>query len=463
MNSISILFRKNQTKTEMVKILFFLVTTSFLSIPVTLKAQNKIWSVDDCIRFALEKNIQIQKALVSNDINELNLEFARSAWYPSLSGSVRQNFDWNNQINTTTGSTVFKGSNGTNVSVNSGMTLYNGNKIRNTVKRSETELEADRYNTEVIKENVSLNVLNAYLQVLFAEEQVKNSNNQIASTQEQLNLAGERLKLGAIANSDYLQVKSQLATEKQTRATAQSQLAINKITLMQLMELPEVNDFAIEHPNLDSLINQKRLPDPKEVYETALGIKPEVKNAELNKESSKISVEIAKAGFYPDVSMNAGISTLYTSNATGSSAGYQLKNNISPAIGLTASIPIYLNKQVRTNVAIAKKNTNSAELDEMNVRNQLRKSIEQACQDVSSSQQEFEASTEAYNALKESFDVASEKFYQGLLNSVDFLVQKTNFIAAESSYLQSKYRLIFSYKVLDFYTGQSLSFSKTNK
>ena len=440
-----------------------LICSLSLTFGALLNAQSKIWTIDECIQYALEKNIQVQKALVSNDINELNLEFARSAWYPSLSGTVRQNFDWHNQVNTTTGSTVFKGSDGTNISVNSGMTLYNGNRIRNNVKKSETELEADKYNTEIIKETVSLNVLNAYLQVLFAEEQVKNSNNQIASTQEQLNLAGERLKLGAIANSDYLQVKSQLATEKQTLATAQSQLSINKITLMQLMELPEVNDFSIEHPNLDSLINQKRVPDPRDVYEIALGIKPEVKNAELNKESSQISVDIAKSGYYPDILMNAGVSTLYTSDAIGSSAGYQIRNNISPTIGLTASVPIYLNKQVRTNVAIAKKNTNSAELDELNVRNQLRKAIEQACQDVSSSQTEFEASTEAYDALKESFDVASEKFYQGLLNSVDFLVQKTNFIAAESSYLQSKYKLIFSYKVLDFYTGQPLSFGKTNK
>ena len=226
---------------------------------------------------------------------------------------------------------------------------------------------------------------------------------------------------------------------------------------MQLMELTDTKDLSIEHPNLDSLINQKRTPDPAEVYQTALGIKPEVKNAELSKKSSQISVDIAKAGLYPNLSMNAGLSTLYSSES-GSGAGYQLKNNISPAIGLSASIPIYLNKQVRTNVAIAIKNTNNAELDEMNVRNQLRKAIEQACQDVSSSQIEFEASTEAYNAVKESFDVASAKFFQGLMNSVDFLVQKTTFIAEESSFLQSKYRLIFSYKVLDFYSGLPLSF-----
>jgi len=422
-----------------------------------LAAQTKIWTVDDCIQFALEKNIQVQKAQVSNSIFEINLAYAKSAWYPSLSGSARENLSWSNQLNTTTGSTVFKGTDGTNISVNSGMTVYNGNRIKNNVRKSEIDYEADKYNTEVIKESVSLNVLNAYLQVLYAEEQVKNSNNQISSTQEQLNLAAERLKLGAIANSDFLQVKSQLATEKQTLATAQSQLAINRITLMQLMELTETKDISIEHPNLDSLINQKRTPDPVEVYQTALGIKPEVKNAELSKKSSQISVDIAKAGLYPDLSLNAGLSTLYSSES-GSGAGYQLKNNISPAIGLSATIPIYLNKQVRTNVAIAKKNTNNAELDEMNVKNQLRKAIEQACQDVVSSQIEFEASTEAYNAVKESFDVASAKFFQGLMNSVDFLVQKTTFIAEESSFLQSKYRLIFSYKVLDFYTGQPLSF-----
>jgi outer membrane protein len=428
-----------------------------------VSAQTKVWTVDDCIQYALEKNIQVQKARVTNNISEINLNFSRAGWHPSLSGSVRQNFDWSNQQTSLAGATVFEGKNGTDISLSSGMTVFNGNKIRNNVKKSQTDYEASIYNTEVIKENVSLSVLNGYLQVLYSEEQVKNSMNQISSTAEQLNLAAERLKLGAISNSDYLQVKSQLATEKQTLAAAQSQLALNRITLMQLMELHETSDFQIEHPNLDSLINQKRAPDPAEIYQTALGIKPEVKNAELNKKSSQISIDLAKANYYPDISVNAGISSLYTSSNKESSFGYQLKDNVSPAFGFTASIPIYLNKQVKTNVKIAEKNTDNAELDELNVKNQLRKSIEQACQDVISSQIEYEASAEAYSAVKESFDVASEKYYQGIMNSVDFLIQKTSFIAAESSLLQSKYRLIFSYKILDFYTGLPLTFKKINR
>ena len=442
-----------------------------ISAGINLNAQNKVWSVDDCIQFALDKNIQVQKALVSNSIYGEDLNLAKSAWYPSLSGSARQNYTWNNITNSTTGATVFKGTNGINISASSAMTVYNGSRIRNGVKQSEINYEADKYNTEVIKETVSLNILNAYLQVLYAEEQVKNDNDQIASLAEQLNLAGERLKLGVIANSDYLQVKSQLATEKQTLATAQSQLALNRISLMQLMEFPIANSFQIAHPNLDSLINQKRTPDPVEVYQTALGIKPEVKNAELAKQSSQIGIDLAKAGHYPNISLNGGVVTSYsgyqtsfsTSYKPGSSFGSQLSNNISPALGLSASIPIYLNRQVRTNVAVAKYNLNNAELNELNTKDVLRKAIEQACQDVTSSQIEYESSVEAFNAVKESYDVASEKFNQGIMNSVDFLIQKTTFITSESTLLQAKYKLIFSYKILDFYAGLPLSFNKNSK
>jgi outer membrane protein len=393
--------------------------------------------------------------------------------YPSLSGSVRQNFNWNNvnQPNSDgSTSTVFKGTNGINVSASSGVTIYNGSRIRNGVKQSESNYEADVYNTEVIKETVSLNVLNAYLQVLFAEEQVKNDNDQISSINEQMNLANERLKLGAIANSDYLQVKSQLATEKQTLASAQSQLAINRINLMQIMEYPIATDFQIAHPNLDSLINQKRTPDPVEVYQTALGIKPEVKNAELLKNSSKIGIDLAKAGHYPNISLNTGVTSSYSGYQTSFSTSYQpgsffsqLSRNISPSIGLSASIPIYLNRQVKTNVNVAKYNLNNAELNELNTKDILRKAIEQSCQNVISNQIEYEASTEAFNAVKESYDVASEKYDQGLMNSVDFLIQKTTFITTQSTFLQAKYNLIFSYKILDFYSGSPLSFTNNNK
>ena len=442
-----------KTGVSVIILTFFLSSISEFN----LMAQGKIWSVDDCIKYALEQNIQILKAKVSTNIDEENLLLAKAGRFPSLSGSARQSFSWSNKVNNTTGARVFSGSNGTNISVGSNVTLFNAYKLQNNIRKSETDYEAGKYNVEVIKENVSLSVLNAYLQVLFAEEQVKNSANQVNSTSVQLKLAAERMKLGAIANSDYLLVKSQLATEKLTLATSQSQLEINRVTLMQFMELPVSDDFSIARPNLDSIINLKRFPSSKDVYKTALEFKPEVKNAELYKMSSQISAELAKADYFPNVSMNAGLSTLYSGNNTVSSFGNQVNDNFSPVIGLSVAIPIYSNRQVKTRVEVAKMNTTNAELDESNTKNVLRKEIEQACLDVTSSQIEYEASSQQYQAEKESFDVASEKYFQGIMNSVDFLIQKTNFITAESTFLQSKFKLIFSYKILDFYMGIPLS------
>ncbi|MDP4222829.1 MAG: TolC family protein, partial [Bacteroidota bacterium] len=135
----------------------------------------------------------------------------------------------------------------------------------------------------------------------------------------------------------------------------------------------------------------------------------------------------------------------------------QLNNGISPSMGLSLSIPIYEKKQVKTNVALAKIGYQDAELSEIDTRNALRKNIEQACVDVSSAQVKYEASLENYQATSESAALSDEKFRQGIINSVDYLVSKTNLIVSESELLQSRFNLIFSYKVLDFYSGIQLT------
>jgi outer membrane protein len=150
------------------------------------------------------------------------------------------------------------------------------------------------------------------------------------------------------------------------------------------------------------------------------------------------------------------LSSGYTSKATDTYFS-QLNNGISPAAGFSLSVPIFQKKQVKTSVAVAKLGYNDAELSELDTKNQLRKNIEQACLDVTSAQIEYEASIEKYNSTEESTALSEGKFKEGLINSVDYLVSKTNLIVAESQLLQSKYNLIFSYKILDFYMGIPLS------
>jgi outer membrane protein len=419
-----------------------------------VNAQDNTWTLDKCIEYAYSQNITVRKSELANDRYGIYAYQAKSQRFPSVSASASQNFNWTKS--TASGESEVTGSNGSGYSVNSGVTIYNGLRLTNQIKQSELDIQSGKYSLETTKESISLSILNAYLQILYAEEQVRNSEKQIEATAEQLRLAGERLLLKGISKADYAQVKAQLANEKLTLANSQSQLAIAKVNLMQLMELPVTNSFEISHPDLSGSPDQNRIPDVKEVYETALKIKPQIRNAGVNKEIAALDEKIAKAGYYPTLSASAGIASNYSSRGT-DSYFTQINDGIAPSVGFSLSIPIYQKNQVKTNVAVAKIGYQDAELSEIDTRNELRKNIEQACQDVTSAQIEYEASLESYNATLESSRLSDEKFSQGMINSIDYLVSKTTLIVAESSLLQSKYNLIFSYKVLDFYSGIPLA------
>ncbi len=421
---------------------------------VAVTAQTKQWSLTDCIGYALEKNIQVRKAGVSVSLGELSLQQAKDNMLPSLSASLSENLGWRLETGASD-ETSLVGSSRTNASLSSGLTLFNGFQLRNQVRQAGLDLKSLQYSADQTTESVSLNIMSAYLQVLYSEEQVINARNQAEATREELALAAERLTLGAIANSDYLQVKTQLASEESSLATAVNNLKMAKLNLMQLMEYPVDESFEIARPDIDAFISTAPAADAVSVYQEALEVKPQIKIASINRENASIDLEMARAGFLPSLSLSAGMSTGFTEAAE---MGAQLKNGFSPSVGLSASVPIFRNNQNKTAVSRAKYGITTAELDELNTRNQLRKEVEQAVLDAESALISYQAALNRYDSSVETYNLSEEKFKLGAMNSVDFLIQKTNLTAAESNLLQAKYELVYSHKIIDFYRGVALTF-----
>lgn len=437
------------------KIRLIIVSALFVLLSPILKAQPQAYSLSDCISRALEYNLQVRQAGLTTEIKQINREQAIASRFPTLDASARQDFSWSDQVNSF-GAYDFKGYSGSSLSVNSGLVLFNGFRKENTIKQAALEYQGSVLDVEEMRQSISLQVLDNYLQVLYAGELVTNSKNQLLSTGSQLELAKERLDLRIISQADYLQVKAQEASEKLTLANAEKQLQLTRLNLMQLLELPVNDSFAIVTPDFSSAGKKALLADASGIYANALNFRPEVKSAALQKLIAGYDVEIAKSGFLPSLSMNAGIGTSFSSMAENLKFASQLDHNLTPTIGLTLSVPIFQQKQVKSQVSIAKINAASAEISEQTTLNQLRKSIESSWVDVLSAEKEFDAGSEQYNATSASFDVATERFKQGVINSVDFLYEKTNLIIAESQLLQARYNLIFSYKVLEFYQGIAL-------
>ena len=436
-----------------------IVCILMISLPViSNEAQDSTWTFDECIHYALSRNIDIQKAELVTQQNEVSYNQTKYNRLPSVEASVSHNTGWEkNRDQETNEYGPYSGSSSMNYGINSSVKLFNGFKINTQIKKSQLDLQSGKYYSQKIKESIELNILEAYLSIMYAQEEVNNAYEQLETTQEQLTLAKEKMNVGIISKSDYLQIESEYASEKLTLANANSSLTMAKVNLMQLMELPVTDDFTIATPDVDLLLQQDYEHVTSAIYSEALEVKPEIKEAKLNTESVKLDQKIARADLFPSLNMSAGASTGWSDNITGYNYSSQLENRLAPYVGVSMNIPIFQKNQVKTNITSAKISYNNAILEEMETKNNLRKVIEQAVVDANTARAEYQACIEQYEAIKESYQVAENKFELGLINSVEFLIIRNDLIMAESNLLQSKFKLIYSHKVIDFYKGSSVS------
>ncbi|NOQ26758.1 MAG: hypothetical protein GQ564_15465 [Bacteroidales bacterium] len=429
-----------------------------LCCPLVLAAQDQLFSLEDCINYALENSTDINRAQNDVVIQNAYLEQSKAARLPNLQLGINQQLNSTGSYNTTNSEWNRNSNNSINASLSSQVTLYNGLKLKNTILQDQINLEASELNIQTEQELLSLNILSFYIDVLLAKDNLKNSQLQLEATQEQLKYAEARKEAGVISLSDLLNIKSQLAGDKTTFIEAESNLRIALVYLMQLMNMPITNSFDIQQANIDKIINLNIETNPEFVYEVALGIQPYIQTARLNVESTKTGISIAKSGFLPSLTLNGGLSTGYGSNINSVDFGEQFSNSVNPYVGLSLSIPIYQRKQTKTQVKIAQIQTNNSELELTDMQNSLRKYIEQACTDAQTAQSNYMALLEQLNAEKESYQINNEMFTQGMINSVDFILSKNNLIIAENKFTQAKYNLIHQNKIVEYYLGNSILF-----
>jgi outer membrane protein len=227
---------------------------------------------------------------------------------------------------------------------------------------------------------------------------------------------------------------------------------------MQLMNMPLNDSFSIQKPNVDKLIQNISEADANSIYNIALGIQPNIKSAELNLESTEIDTKIVKADALPQLSLGGSIGTGYNSTMDNVNFGEQFSNQVNPSIGLSLSVPIYQRKKVKTNLAIANLETQNEELNLIDLKNDLRKYIEQACIDAQTASSNYLALQEQYSAENESYQLSVEMFTQGMINSVDFLTSKNNLVTAENKLTQAKYNVLLQNKIIDYYKGNTIAF-----
>jgi len=425
-------------------------------------AQKK-WTLEDCIDYAMENNITLKKARLSAESAQEDVKGSKAALLPSLSASTNQSVGYrpwqdagittvtNGQVNAKVDKGYYNGSYGLNAS----WTLWNGNRNRNTVKLNKLSAQQSEIEAETTAKNIQEQIAQLYVQILYLTEAVKVSEQSLETSKKNEERGQEMLEVGKMSKADVAQLSAQRAADEYSIVEARANIAKYRLQLKQLLELDGQSDFDIVVPSTTDQQALATVPALQGVYEQALVSRPEMKSSELAVKSSELNVKIAKAGYFPTLSMTGGFGTS-TNSLSNNSWGLQMKTNFDASAGLSLSIPIFDQRQTKTNVAKARIQQQQALLDLQDRQKQLYQTIEQYWLDAETNQQKFRAALATEQSEQQSYDLLSEQFRLGLKNIVELMTGKDKLLTAQQNKLQSKYQTILAQQMLKFYGGEKI-------
>ena len=424
---------------------------------VSLFSQEKLWTLEECVNYALENNITVKKGNNVLLSNEYDLKETKGNFLPTVSASAGQNLGIGNQ-ELFDGQFVDRTSHSTNIGINARQTVFNGFRNTNLHKQAQVNYELNQMELQRIKDDISLNVVNAYLNVLFNKENLETAEKQLTFSKEQLERVNKLVDAGVQPRANTYDAIATTSRDEQNLTVAENNYNLALLSLSQLLQLP-YSGFQVTIEDVDNPSAALMYDDVTPILDYAYQNRPEIKVAEKNIENSKITTEIAKSGFLPDVSLGYGFgSNVFYSNIAKDEAAFfdQLNNQKAHSFTLNVGIPIFSGYDNKVNVAKSKIQQENTLLDLEQTKLNLESNIQRAFTDAKAAFKTFEASKTSLEAQDLAFKNAQDRYDLGALNAFDLEQTRIQLINAQSNLTNAKYDFVFKTKVLDFYLGKSL-------
>lgn len=413
------------------------------------------WTLEDCIRHALENNVEVKQQQVNVNKQMLQAETARYSRLPNLMLDGTQRFDFGRTLNrdNTYDDTSSQNS---SFSLNTEVSLFSGFKTTATIEQEKIKLQIQSANLEQVNKDISLQVVKNYFQVLLNKEIVSISEEQIRLGSELTEITQELVKHGKVPESQLLDVEAQVANDELTLTKARNTLRLSLLELSQLLELPDIKDFNIKE--ISQEMNGLAIDDPDQIYASAETWMPEIRSSTLAIKSAEQSIRIARSGYYPTVALIGEVNSGYyhLSNVSNPAFREQFRNNLQQRIYLTLRIPLFNRLATRNSVRMARREKEESRLTLLNTQKQLYKEIQKARYDALSAQEKFQATEKAVEANAEALRYALEKYHAGKFTAYEYNEIKLKFANSRSEQAQAKYESMLQLKLLDFYKGKQL-------
>ena len=424
---------------------------------VSASAQ-KFWTLQECIDYAMENNITLQKSKLQKSTATETLKGSKAALLPTLSASTNQNLGYqpwkdtgmayvsNGTVNTKVDKTSYNGS----YSLSGQWTVWNGNRNLNNIKRDRLAEEEAELSAQETANSIQERIAQLYAQILYQAENVTVNEQMLETSKKNEDRGREMLEVGKMSKADLAQLSAQRANDEYSIVEAKSQLMNYELQLKQLLEITDEERFQVAIPKIGDDLILAEIPAMQTVYEMALMNRPEINRSQLAINRSDVNLSIAKAGWLPTVNLTGGVTTS-TNSLTSTGWGSQIKSNVNTSLGLGVTMPIYDGRSTKTSVNKAKLQQLQARLDLQDLQKTLYSDIQGYWLNAWTNQEKYKAASSSVESAQQSYDLLSEQFRLGLKNIVELMAGKDKLLEAQQNLLQSKYMTLYYQQMLKFY------------
>ncbi|MBQ3439978.1 MAG: TolC family protein [Bacteroidales bacterium] len=437
-----------------------LLTLTVLLVPMALQAQDlsRPWTLQECLDWALEHNLTVKQGENTVAQQEIRLNTAKNAYFPTVSGSSNESVNFGRGLTSdntyTTGATTTN----TSFSIGAGMNLFDGMARPNNIKLSQLNLDAAVADLERARDDIRVAVAKAYVQVVYDYDILAVAREQVELDRQQVARLEAMVENGKASQAELSAQKATLAQSGYTLVQAENGLRNALLDLSQLLDFPSADGFEVVKPEIS--VGDHLIARPEDIYAEAVERRPAVKAEKLRLDGTDLSIKIAKAGWSPTLSLSGGMGTSYytSSNSLYPQDGFwkQLSHNFSPYVGLSLSVPIFDRFSTRNNVRSAVLSRELQQITLDRTRQSLYKEIQQAHANALAAEAKYRSATEATAAAEDAFALATAKYENGKSSITEYNEARTRLAKARSDKAQAACEYLFQSRLLDFYRGSAL-------
>ena len=427
----------------------------------TLCAQttSKVWTLEECIDYALEHNIEIKRQELGVDNSEIGLSESRWDYAPSLSAGSSYSISSGRVLDQTTYEFIENNVVGSSsASVSGSMQVFSGMRRHYALKKAKASMKVSLADLESVRTDIKMNVTAAYLQILCDQENLASAREMVSMMESQMERIQTMVDLGRVTEADLLQIRSQYYAALNDIAAAEGQCRLSRMQLCQMLEIQDWEDFAIEPIEADEYEGMQLFPSTDSV---PVENRPEYRSAEAGVEVARRNLQIARSSYYPTLSLSAGYGTSYSGarqkavqnpDGTYRYEAYpffrQYLDNGSSYLSLSLNIPIFSGMSTRSNVRRAKNASIDAQYALQSVRKQLSKEYEQALIEYQTSCRQYETAREQLAYAEEAARMMTEKYDLGKTDFTSWNTAMTELAKAKYALNNHKLTITLLHRVL---------------